>query len=149
MSRGMSRIVDIFEVITVGFPFCGFKILSGLVMRWSFEGPTGRFFALLLIGLGVIDLLINALNLLGLVVLNRRVLRACLFDIFMHPDWTWPDLGNSLDVLLSFTLVALVIGKGMLRQMTPEQLSTWDICVIFNVIGAGLSRLGSSLKSRR
>lgn len=118
-------------------------------MRASAKGPVAQFLALLLIVLGAIDLLINAANLLGLIFLKRRVLRTCLFDIFMRPEWTWHDLGNSVDVLLSFTLVALVIGKGMLRQMTPEQLSIWDVCVIFNVIGAGLSRVGSSLKSRR
>lgn len=130
--------LDLLEVITIGFPFCGFKILSGLVLHST---P--------LIALGAIDFLINTVNLASLLFQKKYLLPACLLEILLHPERTWHDLGKSVDVLLSFCLVALVIGKGLLHQMTPEQLHVWDVCVIFNVIGAGLSRFGSSLSKRR
>jgi len=56
---------------------------------------------------------------------------------------------GSIDVLLSFGLVALVIGGGRLRGMPPAQLTAWNACVILNVLGAGLSRFGESLRNLR
>lgn len=141
--------LDLLEVITIGFPFCGFKILSGLVLRATSENTVIQILSISLIALGLVDILINFVNLLGLIFRKKFLLPACFFEILLRPDWTWHDLGKSVDVLLSFCLVALVIGRGLLHQMTPEQLNAWDICVIFNVIGAGLSRFGHSLSQRR
>ena len=63
--------------------------------------------------------------------------------------WTWAELGTSIDVLLSMTLVALVIGLGGIAKMTPIMLTTWNIAVIANVLGAGVARFGHSLHQHR
>ncbi|MCM2304871.1 MAG: hypothetical protein NDJ72_09230 [Elusimicrobia bacterium] len=137
--------MDLLEVLTVGLPFCGFKILAGL----SLGGPPG----VLLVGLGVLDAVINGINLLGLLVNRRRPMAACTLALaalpFRKPSASrqkWLDLGNSLDVLLAFALVALMIGYGRLAAMPAERLSVWNACVILNVLGAGLGRFGASLR---
>lgn len=137
--------MDLLEVLTVGLPFCGFKVIAGL----SLGGVPGG----LLVGLGVLDAAINGINLLGLLVNRRRPMAACALALAAGlvrkpaaPRQKWLDLGNSLDVLLAFVLVALMIGSGRLAGMTAERLAVWNACVILNVLGAGLGRFGASLR---
>lgn len=143
--------MDLLEVLTVGLPFCGFKVLAGLSLAgsaaaWALK-PLGAF----LVGLGILDGLINGANLAGLLVQGRRPMAECSLAFALRPFGgpsrpaeKWRDLGNSLDVLLSFALVALMIGAGRLRSLPPGRLTAWNACVILNVLGAGLGRFGDS-----
>ena len=136
--------IQIFEVITVGLPFCLFKVLSGLYLAQYW-----------LIGLGLIDTLINLANLFSLLVTKNRMMDACLFSfivrLFKKPldetKWRWQQFGNSLDVLLSFSIVALMIGGGYLAKLSPSHLNTWNIAVILNVLGAGMSQVTNSIRN--
>ena len=147
-----SKLTNLLEVLTVGLPFCGFKILTGLRLADSALLPL-RLLGAFLLGLGVLDGVINGANLVGLLVKGRRPMAACAFAFAMRasrklssPPEKWHELGSSFDVLLSFALVALVIGSGWLRAMPPDQLAAWNVCVILNVLGAGLGRFGDSLR---
>lgn len=138
--------MDLLEVLTVGLPFCGFKILAGL----SLGGPIG----LGLVALGVLDAVINGINLLGLLVNRRRPMAACTLTLATlllrgasASRQKWLDLGNSLDVLLAFVLVATMIAYGRLGSMPRESLAVWNACVILNVLGAGLGRFSASLRN--
>lgn len=135
---------DLLEVLTVGLPFCGFKILAGLSL-----GGAGW----LLVGLGVLDAVINLVNLAGLLAYRTRPMAACTLALATYPfrgtgasPQKWLDLGNSLDVLLAFALVAVMIGFGRLGAMPAERLAVWNACVILNVLGAGLARFGASVR---
>jgi hypothetical protein len=136
--------MELLEVLTIGLPFCGFKVLAGL----SFGGRAGT----LLVALGLVDAGINAANLVGLVLSRRRPFASCSLAMAAGslrgggPLAKWRDLGASLDVLLAFVLVALMIGLGRLGGLTGPQLTAWNTCVILNVLGAGLGRFGASLK---
>jgi hypothetical protein len=154
MGTSDSKRMDLLEVLTVGLPFCGFKVLAGL----SLAGPAAllpaRPLGVLLIGLGALDAVVNGVNLAGLILAGRRPLAACSFALATgllrkpsSPLQKWHELGNSLDVLLSFALVALMIGAGRLRGMPPDRLAVWNACVILNVLGAGLGRFGASLRN--
>ncbi len=147
-SKGM----DLLEVLTVGLPFCGFKILAGLALAGSAFLSVGLFGRFLIL-LGGLDGIINGANLAGLLAQGRRPMAACSFALAMRPfgrpptpPQKWHEVGNSLDVLLSFALVALMIGGGYLRSMAPDRLAAWNACVILNVLGAGLGRFGISLR---
>lgn len=132
------------EIITIGLPFCAFKIVTGL------------FFAQYwLVALGAVDLLINSINLISMLFLKRRVIDACFLSFLVRlikkpakgMKSKWQDLGNSMDVLLSFTLVAYVIAGGYIPMLHPEHLHIWNISVILNVFGAGSSRLTTSIQN--
>ncbi len=143
-SASDTRWLELMEVLTVGLPFCGFKVLAGL----SFSGVGGAP----LVALGAIDAVINTVNVLGLLFARRRLLPACAFSVAARllpsrrPAPSREDLGNALDVLFSFSLVALMIGGDRLRLLQPRHLSGWNVCVIINVLGAGLGWLGQSLR---
>ncbi|MDD5304753.1 MAG: hypothetical protein PHS14_16785 [Elusimicrobia bacterium] len=145
--------MDLLEVLTVGLPFCGFKILTGLSLTASAAASPLGLLGFLLIGLGALDGAINGVNLVGLLVNGRRPMAACALALATRPFHgpagslrKWRDLGNSLDVLLSFALVALMIAFGRLRSMPPDRLAAWNACVILNVLGAGLGRFSDSVR---
>ena len=125
---------ELLELTTVGLPFCGFKILAGIC------------FNPLLTVLGVLDLVVNVVNLVGLVALKRRPLPACCLALLLRVvrGPRWQELGTSIDVLVSFAIVALMIGAGALGGLNPMRLQVWNVCVILNVLGAGLGRVSQS-----
>ena len=122
-------IMNFLEILTIGLPFCAFKIVSGLFLN--------QFW---LSALGIIDLGFNLTNLVSLLVSKRRIFDACLLSfitrLIKKPSQTlkakWQDLGNSLDVLLSFSLVAYMIGGGFIKDLPMDYLSIWNISVIVN-----------------
>lgn len=135
-----SRWLELMEVVTVGLPFCGFKIVVGLTCLANGATTAGRA----LVALGVIDLVINALNAVTLLALGRRTWAACTFSVLTPAR---RDLGNALDTMFSFSLVAVMIGGGHIASLSPPHLTAWNGCVIVNVLGAGLGRLGQSLRA--
>ncbi len=104
-----------------------------------------------LVGLGFLDLLLNLNNLVTLVVLHRRTLSVCTLalvtDRFLRSGWD--ELGVATDVLLSFSLVALMVGGGFLPALGITGLWFWNLCVVLNVMGAGISRMASALRGLR
>lgn len=144
VSTSSPRWVSLFEVITVGLPFCAFKLLTGLALY-----PTLPALAIALLVLGSCDLLFNLGNLLSLLVRGERKVSICTFDAIAQRAGARPqDLGIALDVFVSFVIVAVVIGAGLLKRFSAEELLAWNVSVILNVLGAGVSRLLSSLRTR-
>ena len=150
--KGVPRLESL-EVLSVGFPFCVFKLAAGEALRahggaWSLAG-------LLLVALGTVDLVFNAANFAGLVLIRRRVLDACFFSFAARlfsgaarkSRWTLQDFGNSIDVLLSFALVAYMVGAGRLKELGGPMLGYWNAAVVLNVLGAGLLRFTESVRN--
>ena len=109
------------EIVSVGLPFCAFKVLTGTIaLGEAGLGAVGW----LLIGWGAIDLVLNALNLGALLVVKRRVTGVCLAQVLherLRPAGG-ADLGLAIDVLLSFVLVAVVVGFGLIPRMSRSAL---------------------------
>ena len=130
------------EVLTIGLPFCTFKMISGIHLNQSW-----------LLALGAADLMINLVNLISLVTLKRRIFDSCTLSFMVRmlkkPSnelrFKWQDLGSALDVFLSFVLVASMIGFGFLSKLSAQEISLWNMSVILNVIGAGYGRLSGSI----
>lgn len=133
----------LFDVITIGLPFCVFKITAGLFF--------GQYW---LIALGLIDLFINAANLFSLLLKKRRIFDSCLLAWVGYQfvkkaqenKHNWQELGESIDVLLSFIIVAFVIGLGHITNFNASSVWWWNLAVVLNVLGAGSARLIASIK---
>jgi hypothetical protein len=141
---------ELLEVLTVGFPFCTFKAGVGL---WALGRGWTALAAPLLV-LAAADAVLNAVNLGALLALRRRVVSACVLSAvtlrwspFPRSTHAWlVDFGNSLDVALSFALVAGMVGSGGLGELPAPWLRAWNAAVVLNVLGAGLGRMGSTLE---
>lgn len=140
----LTMINQLIELITIGLPFCVFKVVTGLYLGQHW-----------LVGLGFIDLIINLANLISILIKKKRLLDACTLSYLVRflkkppaeIKYKWQDLGNAIDVLLSFTLVAYMIGWGGIVEIPYWQLQAWNVSVVFNVFGAGYSRLADSIKT--
>lgn len=135
MSSLQRWVVPTGEILTVGIPFCVFKLVTGLVALDT--TPAGYA----LIALGSIDLVLNTINLIALLILRRRVSGVCLADVLLRDG-----LGLAVDVFVSFGLVAIVIGTGLLRDAPAWTLPIWNLAVVLNVLGAGVGRLVGALR---
>lgn len=152
-SQQPSAFAALSEVITIGFPFCVFKLLVGALLLRLGHTVGG----VLLVGLGGLDTIVNLVNFLSLLAMRRRALSPCtlalvaersgLFRTFSN-DYL-RDVGSSLDVLLSFTLVAAMVSFGKIGALAPAEGTTWNAAVVLNVLGAGLSRVGASVRGPR
>jgi len=136
------------EVITIGLPFCIFKYILGM---WLLTHPGLHLIGGALVVLAVIDGLINLANLCSLLARGKRAAAPCLTAVIAG---RWPgkasqsareDIGISIDVLLAMSIVAYVIGSGIITHLEPRRALVWNVCVILNVMGAGLSRLSRSI----
>lgn len=134
-----SRWVSSAEILTVGIPFCAFKVLTGLILL-DIIAPAGYA----LIALGAVDLVLNVVNLVASLVASRRLGGVCLAEVVLRRS---PSLGLAIDVFVSFGLVAIVIGAGLLSQLPSSLLPIWSVAVVLNVLGAGVGRLVGALRA--
>ena len=144
------RSAEILGVVTVGFPFCAFKVLTGKAAFERLPAPWGPIVGGFLLALGALDLVINVVDLVFLVFRGKRIASTCTLTLAAGViRRRWKELGTSLDVMLSFTLVAIMVGGGFFQDFDKASLAIWDVSVVFNVLGAGLNRLAGSLGNLR
>ncbi len=142
--------------ITIGLPFAAFKILFGLTMPALWPGQAAQIGGAGLVILGALDLLVNALNSTFMLVRGKILTQVCVFAILF--DWLGKkrvegdkatirsaDFGTALDVMLSFTLVALCVGLNLLARFGESERLLWNLSVVVNVLGAGVSRIMVSI----
>ena len=137
-------------MVTIGLPFSVFKLLTGnLLLDRAWLAPVGWA----LIALGAVDLVVNSLNLVPLTFGRQPTWGVCLAEVVarrLRPERrSWHEFGLSVDMLLSFSLVATVVGFRLFREFSPAQTSIWNACVVLNVLGAGFGRLSTSIGSLR
>ncbi len=139
------RVLAFLEALTVGLPFCIFKILAGVLLgRWG----------LALLALGGVDAFLNLANLASLGALGKRAVPVCTLSILVP---AWPrfrgldteELATSLDVAVSFVIVAAVIGLGYIKAFSHLEVSLWNLAVVLNVLGAGLFQVNQAYAKLR
>jgi hypothetical protein len=128
------------EILTVGLPFCVFKLSAGLI---ALRAPSLAALGYALVALGAVDVVLNVANLASLAIVRRRVGGVCLAEVVLRRR---NDLGLALDVCLSFGIVAVVIGCGLLWRLPHWTLRIWNVAVVVNVLGAGAGRLFAALR---
>jgi len=139
----VTQLAALAEILTVGLPFCVFKLLTGAIALGTAAAPLG--YALL--ALGAIDAVLNLANLVSWLAVRRRVGGVCLADLASR-RLGGGDLGLAIDVFLSFALVAVVVGAGLFARMPAGTLVWWNVAVVANVLGAGIGRLFAALRER-
>ncbi|MGM0599850.1 MAG: hypothetical protein ACQETH_08560 [Candidatus Rifleibacteriota bacterium] len=143
-----SILLDQISILTIGFPFVIFKFLLGVVCLNMPSLPLHNFIGYILFVLGFVDALINLINFIFLFIFRRYFTEVCSLTIILAKVFknsshyeAWKEFGTSLDVMLSFTLVALMVGADLFGYLPPALTKVWSISVVINVLGAGLSRM--------
>lgn len=141
-----ARALTLVEILTVGLPFCVFKVACGVPMVGV---PRLAWLGWLLVGWGLADALVNGVNAVTVGALGRRGLAVCLLQAAARaarPSLRSAEVGTAMDLMLSFALVAAMIGTGSLTRLPPAWLSAWNLAVVLNVLGAGTLRLAEALR---
>ncbi len=139
------RFLAALEVFVVGLPFCAFKALTGLLAG-------GWGLALLL--LAALDLLFNLNNLAALARHRAGSRPVCLLAWLLTlgvggKSEARGELGAALDVALSFLLVAVMVGGGLLGRLPVWGLQAWNAAVVLNVLGAGAFQVNQAVARLR
>jgi len=82
-------------------------------------------------------------NLLSLTAAGKKLMATCAMSFIFRSSSE--EVGAALDVMMSFTLVAIMVGGNLLKYLTPSQLNIWSLSVVLNVLGAGISRIKASI----
>ena len=140
----------IFEIMTVGITFSIFKFIFGQFLTTQNYTLLGNIISIW----GVLDFIINFLNLFFIFILKKRLLRTCLLNYLVTPIFYFfplvhhgaKDFGDAIDVMLSFIIVSIMVGGGYLNILSRNQQIIWSCCVILNVLSAGINRLLDTTK---
>ncbi len=137
------------SIITVGFPFVGYKFLAGYIIYNSSKSNISLALFAVFSVWAIVDLLFNLVSLFSYLRRGRNVYPVCFLAylcrrISFLKQWT--DLGETLDMLFSFTIVACVVGLNLFVFINPL-VPLWNISTVVNVLGAGIVRLGVTLMS--
>ena len=148
--------------LTIGFPFIGYKLMASLLLKSAgVQGGAGisatEILAAFFLVLAIVDLAFNLSNLMALVFVGHRLGPVCLLSwICSHTPLKrrYNDIGEALDTMLSFSIVAVVVGVNLfpnLIAMSPADgpkvyFILWNTCTVANVLGAGIARLHGSVR---
>ncbi len=143
------NVFQILSILTVGFPFVGYKVFGGIIISHMYDGTVAaNIVAMLFIVWGLVDFVLNAVGLYTVCCRGEIRYPVCLLSLLSqkhHFLSRWRDVGEAVDTLLSFSIVALVVGKNLFVFLDGAQVKVWNICTVVNVLGAGVARLGTSL----
>ncbi len=143
------NIFMVLSILTIGFPFVGYKVFGGIIVSHMYDGALiANVAAIVFIVWGLIDLALNAAGLYTVCCLGEVRYPICVLSWLSRKNRVlcrWNDFGEAVDTLLSFSIVALVVGKNLFVFLDGAQIKLWNICTVVNVLGAGVARLGASL----
>lgn len=128
----------LWDAALTGVPFGVFKVALGAWLIDHGPAPLGAA----VVGWGVLDIALNlaavplpAVSYCALSNLGRRVGRE--------------DLLLAIDTFLSFAIVAVMVGLGLVRELPDPLRRAYDLAVVLNVLAAGVERLWSVARARR
>ncbi len=147
-----NHLQDLLEVITVGLPFCVFKLVTGKLLFFDIDLPVPGG---ILLVLGFLDLIINLVNVGFLLIKRRRGAGICTMTFLVglfegrsgRPSARLTEVAAAVDVILSFILVVVMINAGLLARLPRTEILMWNIAVSFNVIGAGYAQLSRAIRN--
>ena len=144
--------------LTIGFPFIGYKMLASILLE-NMGNSVANVLSALLLTLAVVDFVFNMFNLVALIFVGHRLGPVCFLSwVCKHTPLMrrFNDIGEALDTMISFTIVAIVVGMNLfpnLIELSPGGadgpkffFKLWNICTVANVLGAGFGRLQNSFR---
>jgi hypothetical protein len=134
---------SLFLALTIGFPFCIFKVLCGRVAFDSGHSIIGGLLCLW----GAVDFLFNLVRLIqGFMGVKRKIqfcLLAVIGGIFNHAP-----LFLAIDTLLAFSIICLVLWTGWIQKLTSLELKFWLAATTINLLSVGVVQIGFAFKNR-
>jgi hypothetical protein len=135
---------SVFLALTIGFPFCIFKVVCGRVAVDSGHAIIGYALCLW----GVIDFLLNLVRLIqGFSAKEKRVqfcLLAVIGELFNHGT-----LFLAIDTFLAFSIICVVLWTGWIAKLTELELKLWLTATTVNLLSVGLVQIWCAYKDKK
>jgi hypothetical protein len=140
-----------FQAVTIGLPFCTYKLLFGLLARRV--GLDQAYDLLSLLGWMIIvwalaDLIMNSarivFHLAGLASPIEYCIIAQAGRFFKRPR-----LFLAIDTLVSFTIICFVLWSGWIAHLRQEESYLWNAATTLNLISISFVNIWMELRRKR
>ena len=137
-----------FLVLTIGIPFCVFKLLFGLLFLKVGHG--NHFFIHIVVGWAIvlwssIDLGMNVIRLSLDFFHKKPLIEFCLLAQ-VGKIFNRQSLFLTLDTLLSFSIICLTLWTGWIKLLTPAEAYFWYGATTVNLISLGIINVWQEIK---
>lgn len=135
-----------FQALTIGVPFCVFKMLFGLAALRA-AAPQGALYisAWLIMAWAAADLIMNLIRVFYHLAGRASPIEYCtlaqagrLFDR--------PRLFLAVDTLISFSLICFVLWSGWIALFTPREACLWYAATTLNLISVSIVNIRIELR---
>jgi hypothetical protein len=133
-----------FQAITIGIPFCIFKLLFGLLIMRTGNEPL-YLMGGMVVAWAAADLLLNlARAFFHLAGRNSPVEYCTIAQLGRH--FNRPRLFLALDTLLAFSIICLALWSGWIRYVTTFESYLWYGATTLNLISLSLVNIWLELR---
>ena len=127
-------LTPIFQALTIGVPFCVFKLLFGLLaLRTGAAYATLSAFGWLVIAWALADLLMNLARVLFHLAGRAAPIEYCTIAqagrLFKRPR-----LFLAIDTLISFSIICFVLWSGWIARLSLQESYLWYAATTLNLI---------------
>lgn len=124
-----------FQALTIGIPFCVFKLLFGLLaLRAGSSSVSLRIFACLIMVWALTDLIMNLIRVF--IHLTGRVAAPIEYCTIAQAGRLFkrPRLFLAIDTLISFSIICFVLWSGWIALLSLHESYLWYAATTLNLI---------------
>ena len=137
-----------FQALTIGLPFCAFKMLFGLVC-WRMGQDQNALDLTLLGGLimvwAAIDLFMNLTRIVFHLAGRASPIEYCIIAQAGRLIGR-PGLFLAIDTLASFSIISIVLWSGWISSLRPQESRIWIAATILNLISVAFVNIWMELR---
>jgi hypothetical protein len=138
-----------FQALTIGVPFCIFKLLFGLLaLRTGAASASLSAFGWLVIAWAIADLLMNLARVFFHITGRAASIEYCTIAqagrLFKKPR-----LFLAIDTLITFSIIGFVLWSGWIVHLRLQESYLWYAATTLNLISISVVNIWIELKSKR
>ena len=135
-----------FQALTIGIPFCAFKLLFGLLaLRVSASSDALRALAWLVIAWALVDLVMNLARVYFHLTDREASIEYC--TIAQAGQFAGrPKLFLAIDTLISFSIICFVLWSGWITMLDRLESYFWYAATTLNLISISVVNIWIELR---
>lgn len=135
---------NLMSIITIGFPFAAYKFLAGDIIMNALDGALCLVLFYFFSIWAIVDFMLNFNAMMNILISGKNHDPVCFLAFIakkMSKLLRIKGIGEALDLFLSFSMVACIVGGCLLSKLSDGYIYLWNISTVVNVLGAGVVRL--------
>lgn len=139
----------VFQALTIGIPFCVFKLLFGLLaLRAGANFMLFCVFACLVIVWALADLIMNLTRVVYHLIGRASPIEYCTIAQFGRL-FRKPRLFLAIDTLVSFSIISFVLWSGWVKMLEPHEAYFWFAATTLNLLSVSIVNIWLELRHGR